>query len=303
MTRTPPHRTFSSFTINIFFVLLIIIGIAMIPFLSLKLTPSRTLHSLTVFYSWNQASGQVLEREVTAKLEGVFSTLEGVREISSTTNKGMGRISIGFDKYVDLDAARFEVSSLIRQVYPRLPHGVTYPVIHMNRPDEGDQAILSYTVNGKVASYLIHKYVENNIKSRISQIKGIYRMEIYGATPNEWEILYHKSTLNNLNITTEDIRKAIQDYLVEKELGKGEEMYPGSDHRLKQTYLILKGHPEDTVRWDRIPVKKAGERMVYLGNLATVHFKEQTPAQFYRINGLNTVNLVIYAEKNVNTLR
>src|SRR5690606_30666066 len=48
--------------------------------------------------------------------------------------------------------------------------------------------------------------------------------------------------------------------------------------------------------------KKIGNRIVYLGNIATVTYKEADVTGYYRINGLNTINMTIYAEQGVNTI-
>lgn len=77
---------FSSFSLNVVFVVLIITGAALSPFLSLQLNPTRYLPSLTIGYSWPDASARVVESQVTSVLEGVISTLPGVNRISSTTN-------------------------------------------------------------------------------------------------------------------------------------------------------------------------------------------------------------------------
>jgi multidrug efflux pump subunit AcrB len=80
--------------------------------------------------------------EVTGPLEGAFSTVRGVREISSESSMGSGSINISFDKTTDMDAARFEIAALIRQVYPGLPEGVSRPVLTVNRPGENEPALL-----------------------------------------------------------------------------------------------------------------------------------------------------------------
>jgi multidrug efflux pump subunit AcrB len=87
MKEESQHRSlFSTFTINILFVMLIIIGAAVIPLLSLQLNPTRYLPSLTISWIWPEAPVRVVEQEVTTILEGVLSTVTGVKKISSSTN-------------------------------------------------------------------------------------------------------------------------------------------------------------------------------------------------------------------------
>jgi multidrug efflux pump subunit AcrB len=64
----------------------------------------------------SHASGEVIDAEITTPLEGVMSTLSGLVKLRSKTGKGSGRITLTFDKEVDMDTMRFEVSALMRQL-------------------------------------------------------------------------------------------------------------------------------------------------------------------------------------------
>jgi multidrug efflux pump subunit AcrB len=117
----------SSYTILILFVILILTGSVLVFRLSFQLEPSVSLPSVTVSYSWPNMPGRVVEQEVTSVLESGFSRMKGIEELTSTSSGGRGTIRIAFDKTVSFDAARFEVSSIIRQLYPKLPDQVSYP--------------------------------------------------------------------------------------------------------------------------------------------------------------------------------
>ncbi|MDZ7605113.1 MAG: efflux RND transporter permease subunit [Cyclobacteriaceae bacterium] len=105
------------------------IGISLIPRINLQLKPTRSAQNITVSYLWPRASARVIEQEVTSVLEGVFSRIAGVEEISSRTSIGEGEIQIALKKNARLDAIRFEIASSIRQVFSQLPDQVSYPLI------------------------------------------------------------------------------------------------------------------------------------------------------------------------------
>ena len=115
--RIVPKSQQSSFSILIIFVLLMIVWVSLLPLLNVQLIPSRTLPGLLVSYRWADASARVIEKEVTSKLEGLFSAVNGIKGVSYVSSKGSGRINLSFKKTVNLVAARFEIASLIRQVY------------------------------------------------------------------------------------------------------------------------------------------------------------------------------------------
>ena len=295
-------KTFSSFTVNMVFVLLIIIGVAVIPLLSLQLNPTRYMPAMTVSWSWHLAPARVIEQEVTSVLEGVVSTVPGVESISSTTQNGSGSISIEFDKKTDLQAKRFEVASLLREARHKLPPGVSYPIVRMSMPDnETGTDILVYQINGTASPSYIQKMTEEKIKSRLAVIEGVYDINVYGASSLEWELIYDQDKLKVLELSASSIRQAISNYLLEEEMGSAMEtdIY-GNDVR---TYISLKGNADRTVKWPDIPVARSDERIIHLGDIATVRLLEQDARTYYRINGLNTINMVIRAEKNVNNIK
>jgi len=173
----------SSFSILVIFILLSVIGMALIPRLNVSLVPSRTLPSVTVTYQWYNTSARIIENEATTKLETLFSSIKGVREIESKTTKSSGYITVSFDEDVDMDAARFQVSSSIRQAYSKFPEGISYPSLSVNTPNEEKQSLLSYTIFGPAPAFHIQKYAENNIKPDLSNLQGSMKSMYMGQHP------------------------------------------------------------------------------------------------------------------------
>lgn len=295
-----PH--FSPFSLNIFFVMLIITGAALMPMLSLQLNPTRYLPSLTISYTWPDASARVVEQQVTSVLEGVISTLPGVSRISSTTNNESGEITVEFDKHAGLRSKRFEVAALIRDAHSRLPDRVSYPVIRMNMPSNtSGSVILSYQLTGNEAPSYIFGIAEEILKPEIASVDGVYSVDIYGATPHGWELIYDQQVLSSTGVTIDQIRDAVTAYLSVQEAGGGIENPLSSEP--KRTYLTVGGHKADSVRWEDIPVAARNGRILMLSDLVSVKLRDERPRSYYRINGLNTITMVISAGRNVNNIR
>ena len=58
-------------------------------------------------------SARVIEMEVTSRLEAMLARIKGIKEISSTSGNGWGRITLELDKHTNIDAARFEDQQLL----------------------------------------------------------------------------------------------------------------------------------------------------------------------------------------------
>ncbi|TKG94576.1 efflux RND transporter permease subunit [Puteibacter caeruleilacunae] len=294
-------RKFSSFSIIISFVALMIMGVSFIPMLNVQFEPSRTLPSLSVRYSWYNASARVIEQEVTTKLEGLFSVVNGVQEVNSTSSKGSGSINIRFKKYVNLDAVRFEIATLIRQVYPDLPEQVSFPSISMSTSGSTTRPVLGYTLNASASPFYIQKFAENNIAPALSVLKGVNEVRVYGSTPYEWEIVFDVATTRNLGIQANEIANAINGHFRKEIVGAGNIKLADGENRMITVQLQNAGDAK--LDWSKIPVAKVGDRIVPLEDIAKVRYKEQLPQSYYRINGLNTINIQIIPTAEANNIK
>lgn len=292
----------SSFSILIIFVLLIIIGASLLPLLNVQLNPSRSLSKLSVRYSWADASARVIEQEVTSKLEGLFSSVKGIKEVSSVSSKGSGRIDLSFKKTVNLDAARFEIASLIRQAYPELPEQVSFPELSVGASGQNNAPLLTYTLNASASPFFIQKYAEDHLVPKLSVIPGVNGVKVYGSTPYEWEIRFNSEQAQQLGIRSPEIAQSVSDYFSREYLGQGNVSEINSNAETI-TGFYISNVQADSINWSSIPVKKVNGRLVLLGDIAKVTYKEQQPSSYFRINGLNTINMVVYPDEDVNNLK
>ncbi|MDY4846708.1 MAG: efflux RND transporter permease subunit [Parabacteroides sp.] len=293
----------SSFTLIIAFLCVALAGIAFLPLLPIKLSPSRTLPKLNVSYTMPNNSSRVIEMEVTSRLEAMLARIKGIQEVHSTSGNGWGRITLELDKHTDIDAARFEASTIIRQAWPDLPDELSYPLLDMSRPDEKEsRAFLNYTLNAPASPTFIQRFAEEQIKPRLATIPGIYRIDITGATPMEWRLIYDSDLLMQQGITLEDIQQAIQQAYQKEFLGV---VLASGQHDASQ-WIRLALWPDasdEGFNAHRITVKNREGKLIRLDQLLQVTREEEHPQSYYRINGLNSIYLSIRAEETANQLQ
>ena len=293
----------SSFTIIVTFLCVALTGLAFIPLLPIKLSPSRTLPRLTISYSMPGNSARVIEMEVTSRLESMLSRIKGIKEISSSSTSGSGYITLEFDKHTNIEAARFEASTIVRQTWPDLPQGLSYPTLEMSRMNDNDKEsglFMVYTLNAAATPVFIQQFAEDQIKPRLAGIQGVYRINVRGATPMEWRLEYDSRQISTLGVTVSDIQTAISQYYQKEYLGTG-----NININEQEEWIRLALVPEDTQKGfdaSRISVTGKDGALIRLDQLLKVTRQEEAPQSYYRINGLNTIYLSIYAEDAANQL-
>lgn len=296
-------RNLSSFTLIVIVVCLSLIGLVLVPLLPVKLAPSRTLPGLTVSFSMPGNSSRVIEAEVTSKLEAMMARVKGIRKVNSTSDNGSGSVTLELDKHADIDATRFEVSTIIRQTWPQLPEGVSYPQISTRRSDDkASKPFITYTLNAPANPILIQQYAEENIKPVLGQLKGIYKVELNGATPMEWQLEYDSDQLSRLGITLLAVQRAINRHYEKEFLGVCSiEKGAGG----KEWIRLVRTSTEKEMEFEpgAIQLQAGDGTMVTLDKLIKVKHVEERPQSYYRINGLNSIYLYVTAEETANQLK
>jgi multidrug efflux pump subunit AcrB len=283
----------SSFQILVIFVVITFLGGFIIPKLSVKLNPSESLPTISVSYSWTNASPYTIEKKVTSILEGGFNLIKGVSNINSKSSKGTGYITLEFDKYTNIDIARFEIATVIRQLFSKLPDRVSYPQISVNKPnDDTERAFLSYSIHAKQKPFEIQKTVKNVIEPQIGAIDGIDKSTVFGAQPKEYVIRYKNSLIKQLNIDKQLIIEAIKQYYSNATLG---------EVSYNSQFITLAISNTQELGW-HIPIKKFEGRILYVDDITEINEVEQEAQNYFRVNGKNAIMLSIYGSKNANTI-
>lgn len=291
----------SAFTLIVAFLCMALVGVALISLLPVKLNPSRTLPGFSVHFGMGGTSSRVVEMEATSKLEAMLARIKGIRSISSSSGNGWGAIYVKLDKHANVEMARFEASTIIRQTWPELPSEVSYPYLQMNSPENKSQApFISFTINAPSTPILIQQYADEHIKTRLSQLSGIYKVNLGGATPLEWKLTYDSEQLRLLGVTVDDIAQAVRLHYKKEFLGTCDVETQG-----EKKWIRLALVPE-TENWafdpSAIVVSMKDGKMIALDELVTVSHEEESPQSYYRINGLNSIYLSLVADDAANQL-
>jgi multidrug efflux pump subunit AcrB len=167
--------------------------------------------------------------------------------------------------------------------------------------NDRSKLIQSYTLNATLAPFVIQQYAENIIKPILTSIKGINNINVFGATPMEWVMEYDADLLKTYSITVKDIQQAVNTYLSSSYAGLGHEYIPGGVQSM--IHLVIRNHSQVNIDFNNIPVKKCNNRIVYLRDIVTIKHLEQEPTSYFRINGNNAINIVVYADNQENQVK
>ncbi|MCM1111016.1 MAG: efflux RND transporter permease subunit [Clostridium sp.] len=291
----------SSFSVIVVFIALSILGCALVPLLPVRLAPSNALPSLTVSYQMAGGSARTVEQEITSRLESVMARVGGVRDIDSRSWNGGGSVTIGLDRHADIDNVRFEVSTLVRQVWPQMPEGAGYPVISLRQADNSaSRPFMTLTLNAPANPAEIQAFGEENLKPLLARIPGVAKVELRGAQPMEWRLYYDVDRLSALGLDPADILSAVREHYSAEFLGIAPTGEESGDRWLRVT--MKTDGTTDSFSPAEITVRTANGDPVPLDKLVEARRVEADPTGYFRINGLNSIYVNITAAEDANQL-
>lgn len=292
----------SNFTLLLTLAILMVIGAALLPKIDVADNPRpRQGKTLSVTFAWPRASAKVIEQNVTSRIEGVVSSVKGVENVSSESYFGSGKVVVELKKGADVSSVKFEISSLLKQIYKRLPKGVTYPVltggevVNERGRSETTQLLLTYQVNSNLSDEQLKEYIERKVEPELKRLEDVKRVEVTGGVRKYIEITYNPFILANYGLTAYDIEKGIRSFIGREDI-VGEVVHEG-----KRIDLFL-----TTDRFskplEQMPIGVVDGKTVYLNDLASYEYKNREPGSYFRVNGLNTIYLNIHVDAEANKI-
>ena len=283
------------FRIVIVFIVGSIMGLAVIPKLSIDLNPAYNLPRLTISYSMPGTSPEIIEQRATSPLENVLSQIGELKEITSVSNYNRGRINLVFNTGVDIDFKRFEVSSIIRNSFKKLPENLSYPIITHNDPEKETKPLLVYRVNGPASTSHIKTIAEEKLRVPLATLKGIEEIEITGATDLQITIQLKRNIAQSYKISSNQIAQELRTTF--------RLTYPGVMSRPTGQKIFVKTGNKEIKLHDIEKLIISNDPVIRIRDIAKVFIAEQTPRQYFRVNGLNSVSMVISGRSGQNKIK
>jgi multidrug efflux pump subunit AcrB len=286
----------SPIRVCLIFFFLSALGMALIPALSVDVTPATTPASFTIFYSLPGASPEVTEAEATAPIEGALAQLSGIRRIRSSSFYHAGRVEIDFVKGLDVDFKRFEILSILRNLYPKLNPAITYPIVeNVAAGARRTSPLLTYSICGALTTHTLEALVRDKLLAPISQLKEVREVSLSGSVGHQLTILYDPAVLEQKGIRPAQLSEALQ------RCGVGHHF---QRQRALSAYRFSVTLPNalEALEAIRGMVIASGGQQYRLEELASVYIEEQKPQSYHRLNGLNAISLEIYAEDHLNRM-
>ncbi|MBE9577332.1 efflux RND transporter permease subunit [Flavobacterium proteolyticum] len=200
--------------------LIILFGILGFSYLGVREFPSIDPAVINVRTNYTGANADIIESQITEPLEKAINSIDGIRNITSSSNQGSSNITVEFKLEKNLEEAANDVRDKVSQAVRSLPQDIDAPPV-VSKADADSDAIISMTVQSQTRNALeLSDYAENVISERIQTIPGVSSVQIWGQKRYSMRIWMDPIKLNAYGITVADVRNALDKQNVELPSGK-----------------------------------------------------------------------------------
>ena len=276
------HRT----VIYVIMTIFLILGIS--SYFSMPRETFPEINDTKVFVStiYPGNTAEDIERSITDPLEEALKGVTNLVEIRSTSSEDFSVIDIEFDENITIDDAKQKVKDLVDGI----TSGPDWPVFNNAKVEpnifELDfselQPILNISMEGDYPIEQLKVFAEK-IESRIEQLPQIKEVNIRGIQVFEVEVAVDIYKMTAAKVSFNDILGAISQE--NTTISSGNIVSGGQRRNIRLTGEIE--NPEDLKDF----VVKTDKGPVYLGDLASISFKEKEVTSFARSFGEKAILL------------
>lgn len=275
--------------------LIVLFGILGFNYLGVREFPSIDPAVINVRTSYTGANADIIESQITEPLEKAINSIDGIRNITSSSNQGSSNITIEFQLEKNLEEAANDVRDKVSQAIRSLPQDIDAPPV-VAKADADSDAIISMTVQSNVKNVLeLSDYAENVIGERIQTIPGVSSVQIWGQKRYAMRIWIDPLKMNSYGVTVSDVKKALDKQNVELPSGK----LTGAN-----TELTVKtvGNLSTEKEFNEIIIISDDNRTVRLSDVANVALEPENLETKLTSNGKPMVAVAIIPQPGTNYL-
>jgi multidrug efflux pump len=279
----------------VFNLLLVTFGIIAYQQLPLREYPDIDAPIITVRADYPGATAEIIEREVTQRLEDRIAGIEGIRYIQSASRDGSASITIEFKLSRNIDAAANDVREAVSRVVRFLPPEVQAPQI--TKADADANPILWMNLSSSVLDRLeLAEFAQRVVVDRMSVVDGVALVRVGGARRYAMRIWVDREALAARDLTILDIENALRRENVELPAGRIDSLDREFRVRVDRSYQTAEDFASLVIR------RGDNQHLIRLGEVATVTLGADSDRNEFRANGQDMVGMGIIRQANANVL-
>ncbi len=238
------------------------------------------------------ASPDIVESDVTVPIEQQLNTIEGVKQINSTSALGVSQILVQFQLDRNVDVAAQDVRDKVALAKANLPTDAEEPLVQ--KLDINAQPVVWVALTGLDVKTM-SVFADEVLKPRLQTLEGVGDVQLAGYRAREMRIWLDRAKLRARGLTPIDVIHAIQTKNVDLPAGILEE--PGNEFRVN-----VHGQLDTPQEFDDVVIAYLPGGAVRLKDVGYAQDGLEPRRGLARFNGVPSVGLGVAPRPGANTV-
>jgi hydrophobe/amphiphile efflux-1 (HAE1) family protein len=189
--------------------LIIVAGYAALQGIEIRELPNVDRPVVTVRASYEGATPQTMDAQITAIIESAVSRVQGVTSISSNSSYGSSRVTIEFSSSTNLESAAMDVRDAVSGIRRQLPEDMRDDPTVV-KADADASPIMRLVISAeKLSESELTDLVNNVIEDRLAAVEGVASATSYGLRARTIEVRVNQVALAGRGLALSDLMAAI----------------------------------------------------------------------------------------------
>lgn len=276
---------------------LMVFGLISFSRMGVSQLPDVDFPVVSIQLTWEGAAPEVMETDVVDVVEEAMTTIQGVRDISSSVRQGTATVTVELELNRDVDVAVQEIQAKLSQAQRRLPTDMDPAIITKTNPE--DQPIIWLTATGEIPLRDLMDYIQNHLKDRFATVNGVGEVFLGGFLERNLRVWVDQKKLETYQLTVQDIINAVQAGHAEIPAGRIETPE-------KELNVRAMGEALTPEEFGNIIISRRGGQPIYkplyIKDVATVEDGLDDVRRISRTNGKFSVGMGMRKQRGVNEI-
>ena len=280
-------------TTTLVFVAVVIIGLFSLQKLPIDLYPDIDTNTIMVMTTYQGASAQDIEQNVTRPLENTLNAVEHLKHITSSSKENISIITLEFEYGYDIDALTNNVRDKLDMISSFLPDDAQTPIIFKFSTDMIPIVLLSAQADESMPG--LYKILDENVANTLARVDGVGSVSIAGAPKREIHIYLDPMRLEAYNLSVESIASLV---------GAENRNIPGGTFDIgSDTYALrVQGEFKEPQELASLVVGSYNGGVVHLSDVARIDDSLQERAQETYNNGVKGAMIIVQKQSGANSV-
>jgi HAE1 family hydrophobic/amphiphilic exporter-1 len=278
----------------------VVLGLFSYQRLAVDQFPNIDFPVVVVTVDYPGASPEIVESEVTRKIEEAVNTIAGINTLTSRSYQSRAVIIIEFQLYVDGRRAAEDVREKVAAVRSTLRNEVKEP--RVLRFDPANAAVWTLAVLPQVqpgqaplSPVQLTTWADKVLKKRLENVRGVGAVNLVGASRREINIYLDPAALDAYGITPAQVEAAVR--------SENQDLPVGAIRSLEQERVVqIDARVRNPQDFARLIVTRKNGSPVRLGQVARIQDGAQELESLALYNGQRTLLLSVQKAQEENTI-